>query len=57
MPTPLRAIRIPDELWTAAHAAADEDGEYLSDVIRRALTRYVLRAERKRFVRQEGASK
>lgn len=36
-----RVVRVPDDLWTAAQAKADERGEYLSEVIRRALERYV----------------
>jgi hypothetical protein len=38
--TPTRAIRISDELWQAAQARAAENGEYVTDVIRRALERY-----------------
>lgn len=34
-------IRIPDKLWTAAQAKADEEDDNLSEVIRRALERYV----------------
>lgn len=32
---------MPDELWTAAQRVAKDQGESLSDVIRRALERYV----------------
>lgn len=39
--TPIRNIRIDDELWTAAAAAAADQGERISDVIRRALADYV----------------
>jgi len=39
-----KAVRVPDELWRAAQAKADERGEYLSEVIRRALERYVKRS-------------
>lgn len=39
--TPRRTIRIPDDLWDAATAKAEERGESVSDVIRRALERYV----------------
>lgn len=39
--TPLRAVRISDDLWQAAQAKANEKGESVSDVIRRALERYV----------------
>jgi len=38
-----KAIRIPDPLWAAAQAKADERGEVLSEVIRAALERYVKR--------------
>ena len=40
---PLRAIRVPDDLWKAAQAKARERGEPVSEVIRRALQRYVKR--------------
>lgn len=39
--TPLRNVRVPDDLWQAAMAKAAERGETLSDVLRRALERYV----------------
>lgn len=38
---PARAVRIEDELWEAAKRRAAERGETVSDVIRRALQRYV----------------
>ena len=38
-----KAVRVPDGLWAAAQAKADERGEYLSEVIRKALERYVSR--------------
>jgi len=41
--TPIRGVRVPDELWTAAQAKAKERGEDLSTVIRSALERYVKR--------------
>jgi len=41
--TPIRTFRIPDDLWAAALAKADERGENLSEVVRRALGRYVKR--------------
>jgi predicted CopG family antitoxin len=41
--TPSRNVRVSDDLWTAALAKAVERGESLSDVIRRALERYVAR--------------
>lgn len=39
--TPLRNIRVSDHLWQAAMTKATERGETLSEVIRRALERYV----------------
>lgn len=39
--TPIRGIRVPDELWTAAQAAAATNDESVSDVVRRALEAYV----------------
>jgi len=39
--TPLRAIRVDDELWEAAQAKAGEEGENLSAVIRDALRTYI----------------
>ena len=38
---PARAVRVEDELWQAAQKRARERGETVSDVIRRALKRYV----------------
>jgi NRPS condensation-like uncharacterized protein len=38
--TPLRSVRIPDDLWAAAKARADERGETVTDAIIRALRRY-----------------
>jgi antitoxin component of RelBE/YafQ-DinJ toxin-antitoxin module len=39
--TPMRTIRISDELWTAALAVANANGVTVSDVVRDALTKYV----------------
>lgn len=39
--TPQRTIRVPDELWDAAKSKAEAQDETVSDVIRRALERYV----------------
>lgn len=39
---PRRTIRIPDEEWNAAMAAAGRNGETLSAVIRRAITTYAM---------------
>ena len=41
MPTPRRSIRISAELWQAAQERAVARGEDVSDVLRRALVRYV----------------
>lgn len=41
--TPQRTVRVPDDVWEAAKAKAVERGENLSDVIRRALSRYAAR--------------
>lgn len=46
--TPLKSFRIPDDLYRAAQDAATENKETVSDVVRRALERYVKAAERKR---------
>lgn len=42
-PTPLRNVRIPDTLWTAAKETAERRGETVSSVITAALERYVAR--------------
>ena len=39
--TTLRNVRVPDEVWEPAKAAAAENGETVSDVVRRALVEYV----------------
>lgn len=41
--TTRRSVRVSDDLWTAATEKATERGESVSDVIRRALERYVKR--------------
>lgn len=41
--TPIRTMRVSDELWEAAQVVAASRGESLSDVIRAALVRYVKR--------------
>ena len=43
MPDTPRAIRVPDDLWTAALGKASERNETVSEVIRKALERYVKR--------------
>lgn len=40
--TPKRAVRIPDELWSAARRKAKERGEDVSTVVRAALEIYVI---------------
>lgn len=37
----IRHIRMPDPLWHAAAAKAEENGETISEVIRRLLHEYV----------------
>lgn len=39
-PTPLRSVRVPDDVWQAAQRRAAERGETVSAVIVRALRRY-----------------
>lgn len=39
--TPARSVRVPDPLWTAAKASAQQRGETVTDVLVRALTEYV----------------
>lgn len=41
--TPIKCFRIPDDLYRAAQAKAAERGESVSEVVRRALERYVKR--------------
>jgi hypothetical protein len=41
--TTIRGVRVPNELWEAAQAKADERGDNLSAVIRAFLVRYVRR--------------
>lgn len=41
--TPVRSIRVPEQLWRAAKARAAERGESITEVIVRALERYVRR--------------
>jgi antitoxin component of RelBE/YafQ-DinJ toxin-antitoxin module len=45
--TPLRNIRVGDDLWKRSLAVAKDRGETISDVIRAALERYVKRHEPK----------
>lgn len=41
--TPLKSFRIPEELYRAAQVRAAERGESVSEVVRKALERYVRR--------------
>jgi len=40
-PMSARSVRVPEALWLAALEQADERNENLSEIIRRALERYV----------------
>ena len=51
--TPKHTIRCSSELWDAARAVAEERGEDLSSVIRKALEQYVARQERRRQRQQD----
>lgn len=46
--TPLRNVRVPDELWDAAMTEARAEGRSLTDVIVSDLHRYVNRRRRER---------
>ena len=39
--TPHRSVRVDDDLWEQAKRAASDQGEAVSDVVRRALEKYV----------------
>ena len=39
--TPIRSVRVPDELWDAVQQIAADRDETVTDVILRALERYV----------------
>lgn len=39
--TPMRHVRVPDDLWSAAIAAASARGETVSDAVRGFLADYV----------------
>lgn len=41
VPMVMRSIRVPARLWDAAKIRADERGESISDVVRKALERYL----------------
>lgn len=46
--TPIRGIRVPDDLWAAAKEEAAAEGRSLTDVIVSDLHRYVTRRRRER---------
>lgn len=48
--TPLRNVRVPDDLWQAAKEEAAAEGRSLTDVILGDLHRYVTRRRRERGV-------
>lgn len=39
--TPIRNVRVPDDLWNPAQVKAAQRGESLSDIIRKALADYL----------------
>ena len=39
--TPKRSVRVSDDIWEAAKRVAADNGETVTDVIVRALVRYV----------------
>jgi hypothetical protein len=39
--TPVRAVRISDDVWDAAKERAEKDGVTRTDVVRRALVEYL----------------
>jgi hypothetical protein len=41
MPTPVRAVRVPDELWQTAVAKAEAEGTTVTAVLLDALRRFV----------------
>lgn len=44
--TPLRSLRVSDEVWVAAQAKALEEGTTVSDVVREALVKYAAKKPR-----------
>lgn len=46
--TPLHAIRVAEDLWSRAMAAAKEDGTNLSDVIRTLLEEWLKKRTRRK---------
>ncbi|MFS4103737.1 hypothetical protein [Streptomyces sp. PD-S100-1] len=50
--TPKRNIRVPDELWNLAKAAAKQEGRTVTDVVNAALTQYVAAQRAKQRVKR-----
>lgn len=44
--TPMHSFRVDDDLWRAAQAAAEVNGETVTDVLKRSLQSYVRRTQR-----------
>lgn len=40
-PMPLRSVRVPDDLWMAALIQAAREETTVSDVVRKALTKWI----------------
>lgn len=49
--TPLKSFRIPEDLYREAQQIAADEGQSVSDVVRKALERYVKAGRRKRAQR------
>jgi hypothetical protein len=47
--TPLRSVRVPEDLWQAATVVANRNGETISDVVREALREYAEKGVRAMF--------
>jgi len=54
--TPIRNIRIGDEIWEQVQRLADMDGTTMTDVVKAALTEYIAKRRRQERLRrrQEG---
>ena len=47
--TPVRNLRVPDEIWRAAQEKAEDEGRTLTEVIVAYLRRYISTPPRKRY--------
>jgi hypothetical protein len=47
--TPVRNLRVPDDIWRAAQEKAEAEGRTLTDVIVAYLRRYISTPPRKRY--------